>query len=286
MFPALFLVFVDIPQRLVLSGISNTLWSLAISLGRILEVRPVREESTLPASNTTGRTLTDAEESSPNSHGVQAKGHLASAGLPHSSSASQAPVRPRGSADCAQDRKASTSAPCGRVSVPLDETANSETVSYHLTGEALCMLLFQHVEPSILRSLPRFEPQDLATLAEAYALLRCGSDALHSAIQQLLIENWADELGSDQLVRVLHAYAVLRGSSRLFSAVQVNLLRRLETFSVHGLCDVIWSYVVMRYLDQQFLEVRGSSVIRVWKWGDVAMFCTSSCTFLDHYYAG
>ncbi|CBZ49900.1 hypothetical protein NCLIV_003850 [Neospora caninum Liverpool] len=214
-------------------GLSNTLWGFATTLGRIVDIRSSSEGDGTPARVSDGGT--DSRSASP-------------------------PQRLQRSADDSAEANdfatPSLPSPLGSRSTRSNgDVSDSKAPASSVSGEALCVALLQHVEPQVLRSLARFEPQDLAVLSAAYALLRCGSEALHASVQQLITENWAEELSADQLVRIVHAYAVLRGSSRMFSAIQVNLLRRLETFTVHGLCDVVWSYVVMRYLDAQFLEM-------------------------------
>ncbi|KFG60492.1 hypothetical protein TGRUB_209550 [Toxoplasma gondii RUB] len=211
-------------------GLSNTLWGFATTLGRMVDIRAPPEAA--------GAAAIDpdiAEDTETVSLHEMLQG-------------------PNDAGEQSSERPSSSSA-TSRNTLSSAERSNSKAASTPVSGETLCVALFQQVEPQVLRSLARFEPQDLAVLSSAYALLRCGSEGFHAAVQQVVTEHWADELSADQLVRIVYAYAVLRGSSRMFSAVQVNLLRRLETFTVHGLCDVIWSYVVMRYLDPQFLEM-------------------------------
>ncbi|KEP62380.1 UNVERIFIED_CONTAM: hypothetical protein HHA_209550 [Hammondia hammondi] len=212
-------------------GLSNMLWGFATTLGRMVDIRTPPEAA--------GAAAIDPD-------------------IPEDTETVSLHEMLQGPDDAAENSSecpSCSSSARRRNTLSSGELSDSKASSTSVSGETLCVALFQQVEPQVLRSLARFEPQDLAVLSAAYALLRCGSEGFHAAVQQVITENWADELSADQLVRIVHAYAVLRGSSRMFSAVQVNLLRRLETFTVHGLCDVIWSYVVMRYLDPQFLEM-------------------------------
>lgn len=108
-----------------------------------------------------------------------------------------------------------------------------------------------HVEADIIANASHFNGLDLAMLAFGYSKLGMGSATLHQCIQECALK-YAEDLPADCLAKLLWAYGRVGGRESLFTGLQFHMLQRVNQFSVHELCRVLWAYAVMRFYDVGF----------------------------------
>ncbi|KAK1442660.1 hypothetical protein BgAZ_301780 [Babesia gibsoni] len=116
-------------------------------------------------------------------------------------------------------------------------------------GDPSCF--HQHIEEEVIANISHFNGLDLAMIAEGYAKLGLGSSTLYQCIQECALK-YAGDLPADCLAKLLWAYARVGGNESFFSALQFHMLQRVNQFTAHELCRVLWAYAVMKFFDVGF----------------------------------
>lgn len=120
--------------------------------------------------------------------------------------------------------------------------------------------ILDELEGRLMKTIGNFRPRELSMIVLAYALPRAGSAPLFAVLQRACMEHCCD-FSAEQVSSTLWSFATVRLGAVFFREAQFDIVERLHQLTVHSLCDVFWSYCVVRHYDPHFVKALLSTLL-------------------------